>query len=105
MTILEYFDAKIGMQTPDNFLEGILLDNDLIAADTYVSATHQIPLEICLAYAYRNIATFPKSFKQGSYSLTKEDAKVYKNLANDLFKKNDLTDEVLGKSRIKMYIC
>lgn len=100
MTKKEALNSLILYPVSDNLLEKILIDNGLISSDTY-TMTDKSDIELCMAFLYKNLVTAP-NFSQGSLSFSNIDINAMIEIANGIFKKNGLTDEIFGINKINL---
>jgi hypothetical protein len=102
MTNLEALNSIITFDINPDLLTKTLIDNGIVTSDTYVSANHD-SIELCSAFIYKILVTAPNN-SQGSYSISNAQAKEFKNLANEIFKKYNREEEIFGASKITLQL-
>ena len=91
MTIKEAIQANLQIEA-DNLVDKVIIDRGLTASETYTSS-YTGEVEIATAFIYKHLALHP-NFKEGGLSISINPDK-YLKIANDIFRKYNLLDEVI----------
>lgn len=101
ITNLQALQSMVNLDLP-NLHEKVLLDNGVTGTDNYTTADGPV-IELCAAYVYKVELSHPE-FSEGKLKIG-VDRKALTSLMNNIFKKNNLPNEVVSiKPKIKIEV-